>query len=202
MTFFAFDLLYLDGYDLRQVALIERKRMLGSRIRAGGVLRYSEHFADGAPLLEAAREKGLEGVVAKSASSRYESKRSSAWIKIKVVAQQDFVVCGFTALERQYFGSLVLGVYEQGRLQYVGNVGTGFTEESLKKIHAQLQKLVVKKCPLAEVPKIAGETTWVKPQLIAAVRFNAWTRDDRLRAPVFLDCATISRRKNVFAKCR
>jgi len=186
VTFFAFDLLYLDGYDLRQVALIERKRMLGSRVRAGGVLRYSDHFADGAPLLEAAREKGLEGVVAKSASSRYESKRSASWVKIKVVAQQDFVICGFTALERQYFGSLVLGVYEQGKLQYVGNVGTGFTEESLKSIHAQLQKLVIKKCPFTEVPKIAGETTWVKPQLIAAVRFNAWTRDDRLRAPVFL----------------
>ena len=193
VTFFAFDLLYLDGYDLRQVALIERKRMLGSRIRAGGVLRYSEHFADGAPLLEAAREKGLEGVVAKSASSRYESKRSSAWIKIKVVAQQDFVVCGFTALERQYFGSLVLGVYEQGKLQYVGNVGTGFTEESLKKIHAQLQKLVVKKCPLAEVPKIAGETTWVKPQLIAAVRFNAWTATTGCVHRYSWACATISR---------
>src|SRR5205814_9531913 len=87
VTFFAFDLLYLDGYDLRQVALIERKRMLGSRIRAGGVLRFSEHFAEGGPLLDAARDKGLEGVVAKSASSRYESKRSASWIKIKAGAQ-------------------------------------------------------------------------------------------------------------------
>src|SRR3954470_4546530 len=155
VTFFAFDLLYLDGYDLREVALIERKRMLGSRIRAGGALRFSEHFDDGGPLLDATREKGLEGVVAKSASSRYESKRSSSWIKIKVVAQQDFVICGFTALERQYFGSLVLGVYEQRKLQYVGNVGTGFTEDSLKRIHAQLQKLVIKKSPFTEVPKIA-----------------------------------------------
>src|SRR3954469_10798075 len=151
VTFFAFDLLYLDGYDLREVALIERKRMLGSRIRSVGGPPFSEPFAGGGPLLEAAREKGLEGVVAKSASSRYESKRSSSWIKIKVVAQQDFVICGFTALERQYFGSLVLGVYGDGKLQYVGKVGTGFTEESLKSIHAQLQKFVVKKCPFAEV---------------------------------------------------
>jgi bifunctional non-homologous end joining protein LigD len=186
VTFFAFDLVYLEGYDLRQVALIERKRMLSSRISAGGVLRFSEHFPEGENLLQAAREKGLEGVVAKSASSRYEFKRSASWIKVKVVAQQDFVICGFTALERQYFGSLVLGVYERGKLHYVGNVGTGFTEDSLKRIHAQLQKLVIKKSPFAEVPKIPGETTWVKPQLVAAVRFNAWTRDDRLRAPVFL----------------
>src|SRR5437868_10246710 len=186
VTFFAFDLLYLDGYDFRQVALIERKRMLGSRIRAGGVLRFSEYFSDGGPLLDAARTKGLEGVVAKSASSRNESKRSAEWLKITVVAQQDFVVCGFTAIERQCVGSLVLGVYEQGKLQYVGNVGTGFTEDSLKNIHGLLQKLVVEKCPFAEIPKIVGETTWVKPELVAAVRFNSWTRDDRLRAPVFL----------------
>src|SRR5438270_5010648 len=92
VTFFAFDLLFVDGYDLRQVALLERKRMLTSRINAGGVLRFSEHFPEGENLLQAAREKGLEGVVAKSASSRYEPKRSAAWLKIKVVSQQDFVV--------------------------------------------------------------------------------------------------------------
>src|SRR3954470_18251413 len=186
VTFFGFDILYLDGYDLRQVALIERKRMLSSRILPGGVLRYSEHFPEGENLLQAAREKELEGVVAKSASSKYESKRSNSWLKIKVVAQQDFVVCGLTEVERKYFGSLALGVWERGKLQYVGNVGSGFTEESLRRTHSILQKLVTRKCPFTEVPKIPGETTWVKPEVVAAVRFNSWTRDDRLRAPVFL----------------
>ncbi|MFL6301370.1 MAG: DNA ligase D, partial [Terriglobales bacterium] len=186
VTFFGFDILYLDGYDLRQVALIERKRMLSSRILPGGVLRYSEHFPEGENLLQAAREKELEGVVAKSASSKYESKRSNSWLKIKVVAQQDFVVCGLTEVERKYFGSLALGVWERGKLQYVGNVGSGFTEESLRRTHSILQKLVTKKCPFTEVPKIPGETTWVKPEVVAAVRFSSWTRDDRLRAPVFL----------------
>jgi bifunctional non-homologous end joining protein LigD len=185
-TFFAFDLLYLDGYDLRQVALIERKRMLGSRISAGGVLRYSEHFPEGEDLLQASREKGLEGVVAKSASSQYESKRSNSWLKIKVVAQQEFVICGITEVERKYFGSLALGVYDKGELRYVGNVGSGFTDDSLQRTHAVLQKLVTKKCPFREVPKIPGETSWVKPELVAVVRFNSWTRDDRLRGPVFL----------------
>src|SRR5205085_12095540 len=137
--FFAFDLLYLDGYDLRQVALIERKRMIGSRIRAGGVLRFSEHFSDGDPLLDAARGKGLEGVVAKSASSRYESKRSAEWLKIKVVSRQDFVVGGITEVEREYFGSLALGVYDGEELRYVGNVGSGFNEDSLKRTHTLVQ---------------------------------------------------------------
>src|SRR3954470_6193339 len=186
VTFFAFDLLYFDGYDLRQAALIERKRMLSSRVLPGGVLRYSEHFPEGENLLQAAREKGLEGVVAKSASSKYESKRSNSWLKIKVVAQQEFVICGLTEVERKYFGSLALGVYEKGELQYVGNVGSGFTDDSLERTHAVLQKLVTKKCPFRKVPKIPGETTWVKPELVAVVRFNSWTRDDRLRAPVFL----------------
>lgn len=186
VTFFAFDLVYLEGYDLRQVALIERKRMLSSRISAGGVLHFSEHFPEGENLLQAAREKGLEGVVAKGASSRYESKRSNSWLKIKVVAQQEFVVCGLTEVERKYFGSLALGVYEKGELRYVGNVGSGFTEESLKRTHAMLEKLATNKCPFAEVPKIPGETTWVRPELVAAVKFNSWTGDGRLRAPVFL----------------
>ena len=186
VMFFAFDLLYLDGYDLRQVALVERKRMLSSRISAAGVLRYSEHFPEGENLLQAARQKGLEGVVAKSASSKYESKRSNSWLKIKVVAQQEFVICGLTEVERKYFGSLALGVYEKGELRYVGNVGSGFTDESLERTHTALQKLVTKTCPFAEIPKIPGETTWVEPELVAVVRFNSWTRDDRLRAPVFL----------------
>jgi len=185
VTFFAFDLLYLDGYDLRQVALIERKRMLSSRVLPGGVVRYSEHFAEGDNLLQAAREKGLEGVVAKSASSRYESKRSNSWLKIKVVSQQDFVVGGFTRVEGE-LGSLALGVYEEGKLRYVGNAGSGFSEDALKRTLAILQKLVAAKCPFAEVPKIPGKTTWVKPELVARVKFNSWTRDDRLRAPVFL----------------
>ena len=89
-------------------------------------------------------------------------------------------------MERKYFGSLALGVYDKGELLYVGNVGSGFTDDSLKRSYEVLQKLVTKKCPFSEVPKIPGETTWVKPELVAVVRFNSWTRDGRLRAPVFL----------------
>src|SRR5262249_2640216 len=121
VTYFAFDLLYLDGFDLRRAALVDRKRLLSARMRAGKFARVSEHFVDGVALRDAAREKGLEGVVAKRAASSYESKRSSDWLKIKTVTQQDFVVGGFTAGERDHFGSLALGLYDKGKLNYVGN---------------------------------------------------------------------------------
>lgn len=194
VTYFAFDVLYLDGYDLRQVALLERKRLLASRMKPGTVMRTSEHFADGVQLLEAARAKGLEGVVAKNAASRYESKRSAMWVKVKIVSQQDFVVCGMTAGERDHFGSLALGIYENGELKYAGNVGSGFTEESLKRIAARLKPLAVKNHPFAEEPVVASRfgakdlsaTQWLKPQVVATVKFNHWTRDGHLRAPVFL----------------
>jgi bifunctional non-homologous end joining protein LigD len=186
VTLFAFDLLYVDGVDLRGVALAERRRELGARLRPGGSVRLSDQFVEGAPLLDAARERGLEGVVAKRATSNYESKRSDCWVKVKVVTQQDFVICGMTSGERKPFGSLALGVYDDGELVYAGNVGSGFNDSSLRTLGARLKELVVKKCPFAEVPKIAGETTWVKPETVAAVKFMAWTKDDRLRAPVFL----------------
>lgn len=194
VTYFAFDVLYLDGYDLRQVALLERKRLLASRMKPGTVMRTSEHFADGARLLEAARAKGLEGVVAKNAASRYEGKRSASWVKVKIVSQQDFVVCGMTAGERDHFGSLALGIYENGELKYAGNVGSGFTEESLKRIAAKLKALAVKKHPFAAEPVVASRfgakdlsaTQWLKPQVVATVKFNHWTRDGHLRAPVFV----------------
>jgi bifunctional non-homologous end joining protein LigD len=186
VTFFAFDIIYLDGYDLRNAALSERRRVLSARLRSGEKLRLSEHFADGEKLLEAAREKGLEGVMAKLASSKYEARRSNCWVKVKVIAQQEFVICGFTEGERDYFGSLLLGVYEKGELAYAGNVGSGFTGKSLTDIGRKLQKLVVKKSPFPSRVKVPGRNTWVSPELVCEVKFNEWTKDGRLRAPVFL----------------
>lgn len=186
VTFFAFDLLYLDGYDLRAVPLLERKRLLASIIRPNSFMRVSDHFTDGSQLLAAAQAQGLEGIVAKVATSTYESKRSAAWVKIKIVSQQDFLICGYTSGERDHFGSLALGVYEDGKLEYSGNVGSGFNSETLSTMEKKLQKLEVAKSPFSPVPKIPGKTTWVKPELICVVKFNHWTRDHRLRAPVFI----------------
>jgi bifunctional non-homologous end joining protein LigD len=187
VTMFAFDLLYLDGYDLRQVELAERKRLLEEILEPSGVLRVSTSFPDaGEQLLEAARENGLEGIVAKHARSPYESRRSHEWLKLKVNLQQEFIICGFTAGERDYFGALVLGVYDAERLAWVGNVGTGFDQRTLEQVRRRLDPLAIPKQPFAVNPKIPGEVTWVRPEVVCEVKFLNWTPDARLRAPVFL----------------
>jgi bifunctional non-homologous end joining protein LigD len=155
-------------------------------MRPNTFARVSDHFSDGAQLLEAARAQGLEGIMAKIATSKYESKRSSCWVKIKIVTQQEFIICGYTSGERDHFGSLALGVYEDGKLEYCGNVGSGFNNTSLSALGKKLEKLEVAKSPFSPAPKIPGKTTWVKPELVCEVKFNHWTRDHRLRAPVFL----------------
>ena len=187
LNFFAFDLIYLNGYDLRKAALIDRRNLLTSILLPSDIVRYSEHFAGkGSELLQAVRAKGLEGIVAKQAQSQYESKRSGNWIKIKVTCQQDFLICGYLLGEREYFGALVLGYYENKKLVYAGNVGSGFTQQSLKAVFETIEPLVTKKAVLNDVPRDVGEVTWVKPELVCTVKFTSWTNDNRLRAPVFL----------------
>jgi bifunctional non-homologous end joining protein LigD len=187
LNFFAFDLLYLNGYDLRKAALIDRRQLLSSILLPSESVRYSDHFAGrGQELLDAVRAQGLEGIIAKQAQSRYESKRSNCWIKIKVTTQQDFVICGLIPGERDYFGSLVLGYYKEAKLVYAGNVGSGFTQQSLKAVFEQIKPLITKKPVLSDVPRDIGEVTWCKPELVCVVRFTSWTGDERLRAPVFL----------------
>jgi bifunctional non-homologous end joining protein LigD len=191
LNFFAFDLLYLNGYDLRKAALIDRRQLLMSILLPSEVVRYSEHFiGKGDELLKAVRAKGLEGIIAKQVQSRYESKRSANWIKIKVTCQQDFVICGYILGEREPFGALVLGYYNNKKLVYAGNVGSGFTQQSLKAMGEKIKPLIIKKPVLSDVPREIGEVTWLKPELICAVKFTSWTKDDRLRAPVFLGLRT------------
>ena len=186
LGFYAFDLLYLNGYDLRTCALIDRRQLLSSIILPNETVRFSEHFTGrGDELMRAIREKGLEGLVAKQAQSRYESKRSTNWIKVKVVSRQDFVICGYVLGEREPFGSLVLGYNKGRKLVYAGNVGSGFTQQSLKMVFEQIKPLIAKKATLSDVPKEVGEVKWAKPDLVCVVKFQSWTDDGRLRAPVF-----------------
>ncbi len=187
VTLFVFDLLYLDGYDLRNVPLIERKRALQSILQPSGVMRYSEHFINqGEEMLQAARANGLEGIIAKRAQSKYESKRSQDWLKIKILTQQEFVICGYTTGEREYFSSLALGLYENGKLVYVGNVGTGFDQNLLELIYRRMEPLTTSRSPFSATPPTLRETIWVRPELVCEVKFSSWTEDGRLRAPVFL----------------
>ena len=200
VIYYAFDLLYLDGLDLRRVALEQRKQLLQERIAAGGagasdVVHFSDHYAEkGLALLEAAKQRGLEGIVAKKRSSAYQEKRSSDWLKIKITQRQECVIGGYTDPEgsRDYFGALVLGLYDQkGRLIHVGQVGTGFDQRALKEIFARLQPLATKKNPF--FGEIGGlrKVHFVRPEVVAEIKFAEWTHETaeggmKLRAPVFM----------------
>ena len=187
VTLFVFDLLYLDGFDLRNVPLIERKRALASILTPSAVMRYSEHFVNnGEEMFAAARATGLEGIMAKRASSTYQAKRSSDWLKIKIVTEQEFIICGYTAGERDYFSSLVLGLHENGKPVYVGNVGTGFDQKLLELVYNQIEPLTTAHAPFEVPPQIARSVTWVRPEVVCEVKFSSWTGEGRLRAPVFI----------------
>jgi bifunctional non-homologous end joining protein LigD len=186
VVFYAFDLLYLDGRDLRGLPLTERKRLLKEVLKPSDVIRYSEHFTDGAALLEAAKQQGVEGIVGKKASSFYESRRSGGWVKYKIHSSDSFLLCGFTEGARDHFGALVLGVQDGGKLKWAGNVGTGFDRKTMKAIYDKLAPLAIDKCPLEpdkNLPK--KDVTWVRPELVCEVEFANWTEDGRLRAPVW-----------------
>jgi len=187
VTLFVFDLLYLDGFDLRKAPLVERRRALESVLKPGERIRISDAFpASGEQMLEAARKHGLEGVVGKRAESAYEGKRSREWLKIKVEKRQEFVIGGFMEGEREHFGSLVLGLYEKGKLIPVGQVGTGFDAKTMKAIFEKLEPLIVKKSPFAKrIPAPRG-ITWVRPELVCEVKFLEFTKDGFVRAPVYI----------------
>ncbi len=189
-TLFLFDILYLDGYDLRGVALEDRKRILNDVVTPGDHIRVSEAFdTDGEQMFEAARKMGLEGILAKDRRSTYESSRSTRWLKLKVLTEQEFVIAGFTKGERDYFGALVLGVQEDGKLRHAGQVGTGFDQKLMKAIYSRLEPLITKASPFSVKPTIRTglrNVTWVRPELVCQVRFLEWTNDGILRAPVFV----------------
>ncbi|HWZ22914.1 MAG TPA: DNA ligase D, partial [Cytophagaceae bacterium] len=138
------------------------------------------------------KSKGYEGVIAKNMQSPYmPGKRTDAWLKIKTVMMQEVIICGYTLPQnsRQYFGSLILGVYEDKKLKYIGNCGTGFTDTSLKELHVQFEKLRIEKCPFEKQPSMVGtkgKPVWMKPILVCNVKFLEWTDDEHLRNPVFM----------------
>jgi bifunctional non-homologous end joining protein LigD len=195
VVYYAFDLLYLDGLDLRRVALEQRKQLLQAKILSGGVIQFSDHYAEkGLDLFEAAKQRGLEGIVGKKRGGAYVEKRSGDWVKIKITQRQECVIGGYTDPEgsREYFGALVLGLHDrQGRLIHVGQVGTGFDQETLKEMFGRLQPLKTKQNPF--YGEIGGlrKVQFVRPQLVAEIKFAEWTHESaeggmKLRAPVFM----------------
>lgn len=192
LVYVAFDLLFLDGRDLRPLPLVERKARLARLLKGRrGRLRYSEHFdLPGQRVFERACRLGLEGIIAKQKNAPYTSGRGQAWLKVKCVARQELVVGGYTDPDgaRAEFGSLLLGVHDRdGRLVYAGRVGTGFDNATLQRLGARLRKLERRASPFsADGPRPpARGAHWVKPELVAEVAFTEWTRDGLLRHPAF-----------------
>jgi len=194
LAYYVFDLIYVDGYDLRRVSLEERKQVLAQIVSANELIRYSEHFLEhGNALFEAAKQQGLEGILAKRRGSCYGERRTRDWLKIKVTQTIDCVIGGYTDPEgsRQYFGSLVLGLYDvKEQLVHVGQVGTGFNQNTLKQVWGELRKLESKQNPFYG-PVDARHVRWVRPELVTEVKFTEWTHETaegglKLRAPVYL----------------
>ncbi|MEO8096667.1 MAG: DNA ligase D [Acidobacteriota bacterium] len=192
VVLYVFDLLYIDGYDLRGVSVEERKHLLKEILDPSETIRFSEHFEGGGrELMAAVKQQGIEGVIAKRLGSFYESRRTSDWVKYKVQSSDSFVLCGFTKGERDLFGALVLGTYDGPKLKWAGNVGTGFDQRMMKVIHSKLAPLAVDKCPLeAEKGLPKKDVVWVRPEVMCEVRYSNWTDDRKLRAPVFAGLRT------------
>ncbi len=194
VLYYAFDLLYAEGHDFRHLPLEQRKEALAMIVLPEGPLRLSEHFGQGKALFEAAKQQGLEGILAKKRDSYYEEKRTGDWLKIKITDTVDCVVGGYTEPEgsRPYFGSVVLGLYNQkGQLIHVGQAGTGFTHATLKDIWKMLEKRKTAQNPFYGHVEALREVHWIKPALVAEIKFSEWTHESqdggmKLRAPVFL----------------
>jgi bifunctional non-homologous end joining protein LigD len=194
-AFVAFDLLELDGMQIHELPLSDRRDRLERLLQQGSrALILSPQFEDGASLLGAAREQGLEGVVAKRRDSPYlPGRRSAEWRKVKLRARQELVVAGWTrgqGRRESGFGALVLGVWEEGRLRWAGNVGAGFTDAEVERVLRLLRPLARDRCPFAEPPRMPRvrerDLQWVEPVLVAEIEFAEWTREGRLRASVYL----------------
>lgn len=190
LVYYVFDLLWMDGNNVTGLPLIERKKILRQIIPANNVILYSDHIEEnGKDFFEAAKQKGLEGIMAKNKNSAYEmDTRSRNWLKMKTASRQEAVICGFTSprASRQHFGALILGLYKDDKLVYAGHTGTGFTEKTLKETWDKLKPLITGKCPFEKKPKTNMPATWVKPQLICEVKFQEWTEENIMRVPVFM----------------
>jgi len=193
IAYMVFDVPYAAGHDLRKTPLVERKSYLRDLLTTAPLaptVQYCDHIVGKGPLVfEKAKEAGLEGVVSKRADARYESRRSTTWLKIKASQRQEFVIGGFTRGEgsRADLGALIVGYYGDQGLVYCGSVGSGFDEPTLEELRAELSARTRKSSPFVNEipPPEAKKATWVAPELVAEVEFATWTSDGRLRHPVF-----------------
>ena len=188
-VFYCFDLLHFAGANLRDAPYADRRRYLAQCVLPSARVQLVVATEDGVALHGAALNAGFEGVIGKRKGSRYEpGKRSGAWLKVKAFNSAEFVIGGYTEGKgsRAPLGSVLVGTWEGSKLAFASHVGSGFDDESLPVLKARLEKLETKTCPFVTKPELHSPTTWVKPELVAEVKFQNWTDDGRLRAPVFL----------------
>jgi len=204
LRFYVFDLLQLNGKSLLELPVEQRKQVLAKVCEdVGDPMHYSgEIMGNVKSLLAEVKKRGLEGLIGKQRGSKYEpGRRSGAWIKLKAVQEQEFVIGGFTPPtgSRKYFGAVLVGYHENGKLKFAGKVGTGFTEKSLSMLHKKFRTEERDNCPFVDLPhKTAGQwfqnitpsmmkkMRWINPKSVAQIKFAEWTRDGKLRQPVFL----------------
>jgi bifunctional non-homologous end joining protein LigD len=201
LQYCAFDLMFQDGEDLRRLPLTERKKRLKAILPRNKLIAFSrDRKTFGTKYFEEAERKGLEGIMAKRADSKYLSgARTDEWLKIKTSKRQEVVIAGFTAPRRTrpFFGALTIALREENGWRYIGHVGTGFSHETLEELHKKLVKLKTAKSPFGKKVKDEAVTTWVKPQLVAEVKFTEWTSSGEMRHPVYLGLREDKQAKDV-----
>jgi DNA ligase D-like protein (predicted ligase) len=186
---YLFDCLFYEGVDLTALPLVDRKAVLRDVVWFDDPIRFTPHKTSGsAAMLREACDQGAEGILAKRADSRYVSARSTDWLKLKCVRQQEFVIGGYTAPQgsRERLGALLVGYYEGKSLRYAGKVGTGYDRRTLETLHRRLVPLHRDASPFSEGPAPAGAIQWVTPRLVAQIGFSEWTTAGLLRHPRFI----------------
>jgi bifunctional non-homologous end joining protein LigD len=201
LIYYVFDILWLNGYNLKDIPLSERKKILKQNLPFGDQIRYSESFdTNPSEFLAAASKMGMEGIMAKKADSHYiEGERTRDWLKIKAHQRQEAVIGGFTNNEdsSKLFSSLLVGVYEKGKLHYIGKIGTGFNDKIQQELFSKMRKLISKEVPFVETPDVnapsrfrpnppKAKVSWLKPKLVCEVRYAEITSDGVMRHPSFV----------------
>lgn len=191
-TYYLFDILYLDGTNVQNLSFLERRKILSQIVNENTTIKISDFIEEiGEEVYKTTKSMGLEGLVAKNKSSKYvQGKRSSDWLKIKHIRTQDCVIIGYNKGEgtrEKYFGSLLLAVRDiEGQFQFVGHTGSGFDSISLAQIYEKVQNLRTEECAIGYVPYTNREPIWVKPEIVAEIKFSDWTRDNIMKSPIFL----------------
>jgi bifunctional non-homologous end joining protein LigD len=189
LVYYVFDMLYVNSTSIETQPLTERKGLLKNLLPESDIIRYCDHIeGTGTAFFKAMQQQGLEGMIAKRAdSSYYEGARSNDWLKVKHMLTDEAVIAGYTEPRggRKYFGALILGMYQKGKLQYIGHTGTGFNDKTLREVYDKMRPLVTDKNPFANKVKVNSPVTWVKPQLVCNLKFTEITADGSRRHPVF-----------------